>query len=248
MDLGAAPTVLPFRSSRSYERSRSVPGLLSDASQGQVSAQGLASATGSGSAVAAVGASPGPALPPKQQSRPVKVKGFATREAEPGSYVPIPLVAPPSAVRRFQRSSSLQQDAGSATTPARPQTFSPGGVGGPGSPGVGLVTPPPRPAPPGSTPTTPSRTPGTPGSGGATPRLNGATGWTPGTTGPGTPGSPGGATSPPPWSPQTPSTPGTPGASPGGPTPRRRILPPFSPGAAAAAPVVSDDPFPGYDV
>ena len=112
MDLGV-PSGLPIRSSRSYDRSMSIP---SEGSQGQPGATRSPGAGGGASGES-------PSLPPKlgrANSRQIKIQGFTRREPEPGTDVP-PLPAPPSAARRFARSASQQQESTVNTTPQRPQ-------------------------------------------------------------------------------------------------------------------------------
>ena len=113
MDLGV-PSTLPIRSSRSYDRSMSIP-------SGAGVAQGQGQSVGSPSSPGASASNANPALPPKigrQDSRQVKIRGFSTREPEPQTDTVPALPAPPSAARRFARSTSQQ----GSTTPATPAT------------------------------------------------------------------------------------------------------------------------------
>ena len=91
MDLGV-PGGLPIRSSRSYDRSMSTPGVVPQGQTGAVRSPGASSASGDS-----------PSLPPKlgrANSRQIKIQGYSAREPEPGRDIP-PLPAPPSAARRF---------------------------------------------------------------------------------------------------------------------------------------------------
>ena len=102
------PATLPIRSSRSYDRSMSIPGGVGIV-QGQGQEMGSPSSPSSASGA-------NPSLPPKvgrADFRSIKIKGF--RESEPQSDIP-PLPAPPSAVRRFTRTAS-QQEMTTRTTP-----------------------------------------------------------------------------------------------------------------------------------
>ena len=225
MDLGV-PSGLPIRSSRSYDRSMSIP---SEGSQGQLGATRSACANGGASGES-------PSLPPKlgrANSRQIKIQGFTRREPQPGTDIP-PLPAPPSAARRFARSASHQQDSTTAnTTLQRPQRLphsqsvdgsapNKGGVTSPQSRGRGGGGD-------GSSPGGFNRSVSSPNATAAAPTM---------------PQVNGRVTSP--MAAAEATTPG--GAVGGGRT--RRSLPAFNP-EGGAVPEVSDDPFPmspGYDL